>query len=608
MEEHTIGVEDIDVKFPFKPTEIQEEIMRKVIKSLEGGDNLLVDVSSQSGKTLAVLCAILGWREKCIKAEVESDSMCMVSNNKRYPRILYGVKTHAQMENVLFELKKTSYSPITCAIGSKKKLCFNGVECTFCKNTFMSPRDELLMNNIMTSYELNLFCRRKGFCPYAVSTIRKKEAEILILPYQYLFSSSEQHQLNLEESVIVVDEAQDLIDLLYCHSSCEIEFSVLLETATECVVVGRQKNIPLIEDLGKNILSALEIIRIDTITENLTKMTNKWLLEFFSKLELKKETGAILIEIAPFTSNFLSECFKKTASFLQTAYLYHERDLSGTLLILERTETESIKISLNSISYISALKSFDSSISSVFISGFFFNKIRDIPNTSILSSFCDPLKNAYVSILNSIDKSVFTSARKNLAPMHYYDTILVLILDIVQKQKGYILVFFSSLTLLNEVVSYSKRCGLDRNIEEYRQILVETTSTNYFQTYLKTYEITETVIFTVIGSRSAECIYFSGLKASSLVIAGLPMPPPHASTSEKILHSTRYPAHKFDWYTKKSMSIVNQAIERVIPRDGPVNIYLHDTRFTGRSKRESLSSIVKYNKLNYYNAKKMNLL
>ena len=58
---YTFNVEGIDVEFPYDPYPSQKEYMRKVILSLERGENALLESPTGTGKTLCLLCASLAW-------------------------------------------------------------------------------------------------------------------------------------------------------------------------------------------------------------------------------------------------------------------------------------------------------------------------------------------------------------------------------------------------------------------------------------------------------------------------------------------------------------------------------------------------------------------
>lgn len=66
-----------------------------------------------TGKTIALLAATLSWQR------------AVFLKDGRAPQILYGVRTHAQLAQVVAELGKTAYRPRMAVIGSREQLCIN---------------------------------------------------------------------------------------------------------------------------------------------------------------------------------------------------------------------------------------------------------------------------------------------------------------------------------------------------------------------------------------------------------------------------------------------------------------------------------------------------
>ena len=53
----------IEVQFPFEAYECQLEYMEKVLESLQGGGNALLESPTGTGKTMCLLCATLAWQD-----------------------------------------------------------------------------------------------------------------------------------------------------------------------------------------------------------------------------------------------------------------------------------------------------------------------------------------------------------------------------------------------------------------------------------------------------------------------------------------------------------------------------------------------------------------
>ncbi|KAJ3090221.1 Regulator of telomere elongation helicase 1 [Quaeritorhiza haematococci] len=62
-EGHTYNIRGITVKFPYPAYDSQLALMEKLIKTLQTGQNSLIESPTGTGKTLCLLCATLAWRE-----------------------------------------------------------------------------------------------------------------------------------------------------------------------------------------------------------------------------------------------------------------------------------------------------------------------------------------------------------------------------------------------------------------------------------------------------------------------------------------------------------------------------------------------------------------
>lgn len=57
------NLKGVNINFPFDAYECQKDFMEKVIDCLQGQSNGLLESPTGTGKTLCLLCSVLGWRE-----------------------------------------------------------------------------------------------------------------------------------------------------------------------------------------------------------------------------------------------------------------------------------------------------------------------------------------------------------------------------------------------------------------------------------------------------------------------------------------------------------------------------------------------------------------
>lgn len=132
--------ESIPVYFPYEPYPIQVAYMQKVIESLETKQNALLQSPTGTGKTLCLLCASLSWLN--YRRGLEKNS-----NQRNTPiRLLYSSRTHAQLKQVVKELKTTVYKPFCTTIGSRDHYCV--------KREFMNLKGTLLNSSCAKARKL----------------------------------------------------------------------------------------------------------------------------------------------------------------------------------------------------------------------------------------------------------------------------------------------------------------------------------------------------------------------------------------------------------------------------------------------------------------------
>ncbi|KAJ1675081.1 hypothetical protein EV182_001972, partial [Spiromyces aspiralis] len=67
----SLPISGITVKFPFKPYGSQLAMMNQIIRALQKGTNAMIESPTGSGKSLALLCATLGWVEHQSRQRME---------------------------------------------------------------------------------------------------------------------------------------------------------------------------------------------------------------------------------------------------------------------------------------------------------------------------------------------------------------------------------------------------------------------------------------------------------------------------------------------------------------------------------------------------------
>jgi chromosome transmission fidelity protein 1 len=186
------------------------------------------------------------------------------------PKIFYCSRTHSQLSQFANELKRVRFPPVIdeeddsekqlseelkhLTMGSRKNLCinpkvnkFNSVtainerclelqkpgtavdqKCSFLPNKETEPlvtqfRDRAL-SQIRDIEDLGSVGKEVGICPYYASRAAVPESEIITLPYPLLLQENARESLgiDLQDHIVVIDEAHNLMDAICGIYSCSI--------------------------------------------------------------------------------------------------------------------------------------------------------------------------------------------------------------------------------------------------------------------------------------------------------------------------------------------------------------------------------------------------
>lgn len=170
------------------------------------------------------------------------------------PKVYYCSRTHSQLAQFISEIKKTKYakaveSIMMVPLGSRVNYCINPAvnrhtnsnivnekcnelqnskkKCPLYKHSLMPQlRDEILAN-IQDIEEIVTKGKKISTCPYFTSRQSIAEAEIVVLPYQILLhkGTRESFGLDLKDSIVIIDEAHNLLETISSVYSVEISAS-----------------------------------------------------------------------------------------------------------------------------------------------------------------------------------------------------------------------------------------------------------------------------------------------------------------------------------------------------------------------------------------------
>lgn len=266
-----IVVSGVPISFPFQPYPAQVEYMESVIRCLQRGANGLLESPTGTGKTLCLLCSTLGWLAASTQPQVQRHTAAGLAARSHSPhKVVYCSRTHAQLTQVVRELKRTDYGTrFTMALlGSREHMCVNSevtrlpssqAQQAMC-STLRADRGCRFFRGLQSATPgaslLPVECsvhdmedlvregRRNGFCPYYHERDAAKEADVVLMPYNYVLDPSLHKQLpfDLAHCILIVDEAHNLPSVLSsagCLSLSPLDVTTAIHDCARAMAMQR---------------------------------------------------------------------------------------------------------------------------------------------------------------------------------------------------------------------------------------------------------------------------------------------------------------------------------------------------------------------------------
>ncbi|KAI8580578.1 hypothetical protein K450DRAFT_236293 [Umbelopsis ramanniana AG] len=268
----------ITVHFPHEAYNVQKAFMQSVLQALHEGSNALLESPTGTGKTLTLLCAALAWRQvfdtRHRMENLKEQNVYQDENLKKKmeeaisshpelenwqagaPKIYYASRTHSQLTQVVKELKNTIYKPKVCILGSREQLCIhedvklassNATRTAMCRRkvaskacSYHSGTKEAKSffqgeGEIMDIEDIVSFGTKHKACPFYLTKDSQLDADIILLPYNYIVDSTARKAMNIDlyNSIVIFDEAHNLESCCGEATSFELPMSTLRKCVQE---------------------------------------------------------------------------------------------------------------------------------------------------------------------------------------------------------------------------------------------------------------------------------------------------------------------------------------------------------------------------------------
>lgn len=656
-----IKVSGVPIDMPFEPYPAQMVAISKLISCLTTGTSGLIESPTGTGKSLSIICAVLGYKEYLRRGIGDVGSKRGGEQRNEEGReerlkIIICSRTHKQLDQLVEQLRKTQYRPRMSILASRSQYCIspklvevvdkNGGCDELVKSggcMYFGGKDRLakrIGDRIFDIEEAKGEGRRCGGCPYYASRILNEDADVIFAPYNYLIDGRirENIGLRLENSVVIIDEAHNIEDV--CRSSGSIELTSRTIDIIQNEMVGAIKRSSLLGEIKVDFVNVMDLFR--RLRENSEKVVGfdrtslKGRVRIRRGKEIKEELERMGITkefVLKFKNSIYAIQRNEEAKSLVSMNTFHvlegldsvmssiqfsECDAYG--FVFQKAEEENVRNTARSwYSYNFWL------LDAGYTFKTFVGKVRSLvllsgtltPFTSFSSELGHKFEHSVVAPHLVSREQVFVSCvrrghlQKELVGTYavadtapYLDQLSRIVVDVSGKVKphGGALVFVPSYTFLEK---------LQRRMEgmSVGSLFVEpkSGSGNEFEKVLQRYRSRVerrqgAVLMCVYRGKASEGIDFRDSSARAVVAIGIPYPSLHDPQVElKKEFNDKYKSFNGRlWYETQAFRAVNQAVGRAIRhRDDWGVIMFLDSRYSERRVQNHLCQWVGENLRTY---------
>ena len=288
--QHVINIEGIKIYYPYEAYPAQIDYMTKIVQTLNEGKSITaLESPTGTGKTLCLLCSVLGWIEQ------------KGHENKDITNIYYCTKTVSQISNVLRELSNTCYKITNSFLTSRKFACLyidKKEKLTLDPSLLKEKCDKVRKSkkngniprcpyysenydyyykkydNLENIEDLFKDGKKELFCPYFYNINKTKNyANLTFMSYNYILNPFIRSKLNIinNNAIVILDEAHNICSILENLFSRKLdensifELQDALQTILDDTDSKNEKRIKLVNN---------EINKIKKFIDKLEKIKN----------------------------------------------------------------------------------------------------------------------------------------------------------------------------------------------------------------------------------------------------------------------------------------------------------------------------------------------
>jgi len=581
--------------FPFrKVREGQKQFMKDAERALRKGTTLISHAPTGIGKTAAVLTS-------AFKAKSEEQTIFFLTSKQSQHRI--AIKTVKNMPSQVRAIDVISKKHMCPRDESRlpypvfEKFCSeNGQNQCNLFNKQMSKIVDSLVGTTKHVNEIVNLCRSKGVCPHKAALVAGKEADIIVCDYNYVFDEIRESifdllDIELENAVVIVDEAHNLPDRIRSH----LEESITVQILNEAHQILQGYSSSLASFIKR---LSMELEKID---EDEKKINKKFLDQRIKQamkggLSQYESTKDILGNL----ENVARDVLEEDSAATSPMYIY-------SFLSAWQVEGEEVFRSFEKNPNRINVGLLDPSLLSEEV----FNRI----SASVLMSGTMHPGDMYADLLGIQDKKieVYESPvpdknRKVVSVGHLttsykergvrmFQAYANSIADVANNTPGNTAVFFPSYNLMESICDRLNMVHLEKNIMMEDRNYTKREKDEMVDELKKS---EDNILLAVQGGSLSEGVDYANNILSSVIIVGIPFPPP----SIEVESLQKYYSKKFGEQKGYLYSRVYPALNRVLQAAGRCIrsksdkgfIVLMDKRFNYSRYKDSMPDDFEYKK------------
>lgn len=505
--------------------------------------------------------------------------------------------------------------------------------------------NDLAVADIHDIEDLNLLGTRVGVCPYYATKGDIPIAEIISMPYQLLLHKETRNYvgIDLKDSIVLVDEAHNLIDTITRIYSCAISLKDLEQVRRGLKLYvkrfmlklspGNRVNIAKLSKLVSGLYKFMvkraphakpgqEVLREDIFDIDASDLLNAYTLnDYFNKSKIAYKLESYMAKASkndekPFKPSLQSPLLFKIRSFIQCLanplssgkffFDTQDKELSLKYLLLDPSED---------------FKEIVDDAKCVLLAGGTMEPITDftdflfpqVPQDKIKAFSCNhviPDENLSVFPISTYAGINFEFTFNKRDDPRLICGLGNALLDLLSRVPDGVVAFFPSYNYLDKVIGawkhsglYSKLCSIKPIFQETKGCQVDSVLNMYKESIQ---DKRGAFLVSVVGGKMSEGINFSDEMARAVVMVGMPYP--NAFSGELIAKQSfiekSYKANGFsdaeckqksrDFYENLCMKAVNQSVGRAIRNINDYSlIFLFDTRYSSTKVNQKLSNWIR---------------